>query len=149
MQLADEKKHRQIVLVAAIGARILAGSLIYLASFLPPFDSSHLVHNPDNPIYPTLTRWASSQLRWDAFHFAHIAQARGYTYEYEYAFMPGVPIVMRLGAVLARATGVEWMVWESTPSVHQLLAGGSIISLLCDSSLSLYESVKLRSVHLQ
>ncbi|KAF8917812.1 GPI mannosyltransferase 2 [Mucidula mucida] len=52
----------------------------FSASFLPLFDSS----GASNPY-----------LRWDAIHFQHIAQA-GYVYEHEWAFLSGLPFLLRI-----------------------------------------------------
>ncbi len=52
----------------------------FSASFLPSFDSS----GAGNPY-----------LRWDAIHFQHIAQA-GYVYEHEWAFLSGLPFLLRI-----------------------------------------------------
>lgn len=62
--------------------------LLYFFSKLPSFDSSaSLLLN---------SGWATSLVRWDVFHFAHIAKD-GYAFEYEYAFFPGVSLIMQYG----------------------------------------------------
>ena len=105
--------------------------LTYVASSLPLFDSSPLVLlSPDESL---LAKAAFPLLRWDTFHFAHIAQ-EGYVYEYVWAFFPGAPFVMRtFGDSLRRALG------DSKLSLAHLLAGGGLASLLCGTTTTLYD----------
>lgn len=132
--MLDSAKYRRNILCFALLARLAAGILVYASSLALPFDSSHLaVLRPST----AAGSFASSQLRWDAFHFTSVAQ-NGYVYEYQYAFLPGTPGVMRLGASLARWLGlVSWH--EGLPHLHQLLLSGWVASILCDSSISVYE----------
>jgi phosphatidylinositol glycan class V len=67
------------MLLLTVVSRLAATGLLLLARLFPPFDAatSHLL------------------LRWDALHFIHIAR-RGYVYEHEWAFLPGIHFVLSL-----------------------------------------------------
>ena len=107
--------------------------------------------------------WAASCLRWDAFHFLNIARnarwavssmdskdlistlgiAYEYQFEYEYAFMPGVPLVMKLGA-----HAWSWISELSLPGeamaeipVYYYLLSGAVIAVVCDPTWPLYKYV--------
>lgn len=68
------------LILLTLFARAFVFSLATLcASWLPSFDSS-----AGKDVFT----------RWDVVHFAHIAQS-GYTFEYEWAFLPGVPMLLR------------------------------------------------------
>jgi len=130
-----EKHHARLVISLSLIARMLALLVVYsTAGVSIPFDSSHLTVNAA----PPFAKWASSGLRWDAFHFTHIAQY-GYVYEYEYAFMPGTPGIMRLAAFIAQSLGV--IRWGRTPSPHELSICGFIASILLDPTWPLYRFV--------
>lgn len=133
---------RRCVFLLAVGARIVASLLVHTSTSLSvPFDSSPFALDSwaSYPYATTvLERWASLQLRWDAFHFVHVAQ-KSYTYEYEYAFLPGIPVVMRLGALAFRWVG--FTAWEATPSISQLLIGGYMGAVILEPSLQLYQYV--------
>ncbi|KAF9517551.1 glycosyltransferase family 76 protein [Hydnum rufescens UP504] len=133
MQLFDVRSHRVVILNTAIASRIATGLLIYTSTYFSLFDASPLVIVA--ALESSLMRWASSHLRWDAFHFTHIAQ-RGYVFEYEFAFFPGVPIIMRsmaeFGAVLGLAR------WSLVPNLSQLIIGGALAAMALDSSMDLY-----------
>ncbi|KAJ7350240.1 glycosyltransferase family 76 protein [Mycena albidolilacea] len=68
-----------MLLLPTFVLRLAATGLLLLARLFPPFDAAtfHLL------------------LRWDALHFAHIAR-RGYVYEHEWAFLPGLPFLLSL-----------------------------------------------------
>lgn len=134
-----EKHHARLVISLSVTARILTSLLIYLGSAASiPFDSSHLTLELINTA-PLLRKWASFAVRWDTFHFTRIAQ-NGYVYEYEYAFMPGTPAVMRLIAFIARALGV--VQWDDPPSQMELSMCGFIASILLDPAWPLYQFVR-------
>ena len=120
---SKETAHLRFLLVLSLIGRLLIFWLVHLSSYLPLFDSS-----PDL-IFPSRT-WASALARWDVFHFLHVAN-EGYIYEYEWAFFPGTPWVMRYTGQIAR------LVNPSEPLGH-LLIGGASTALLCDSTLTLY-----------
>ncbi|KAJ7594703.1 glycosyltransferase family 76 protein [Mycena floridula] len=105
------------LIVLAVLARVLTIGLGYLSSLLPLFDAS--------PKLLRLSPWTQPLLRWDAFHFLDIAQD-GYVYEHQYAFFPGVPLVMRYLAI------------GDSPSA-MLLAGALTAALICDSTTTFYQ----------
>ncbi|OSX66590.1 glycosyltransferase family 76 protein [Postia placenta MAD-698-R-SB12] len=67
-------------------------------------------------------------LRWDTFHFAHIAQY-GYVYEHERAFMPGTPMVMRAMLGLLRVLGISSS--EDLTDFGELLLGAILVAFTC------------------
>jgi phosphatidylinositol glycan class V len=97
-------------------SRIFTWLVVHLFSCLPLFDAS--------PRLIQVSKWAEPLLRWDAFHFLHIAQ-NGYVYEHEWAFFPGVPNVMRYGA---RMTGHS-----------EMLLAGAMAATLLDTTRVLYQ----------
>jgi phosphatidylinositol glycan class V len=115
-----ERHHLSVLLKLSIASRILVLLLVYLSSYLPLFDAS-----------PTLVRsptWPLPLLRWDAFHFTHLAHTNlQYTYEYEWAFFPGTPLVMRT---------VAWLYGGS--ELHHLMLAGAMAAAACDSTTTLY-----------
>ena len=90
--------------------------LLLLSLALPLFDKSPLLtpHLLPSPL-----------LRWDLFHFLHIARS-GYIYEHEWAFLPGAPAVI-----------------HHLPPVPLFLI---LAFVICDSSCTLY---RLSMLHLQ
>lgn len=120
--------HLRLLTIYTLVARACTLLLVYLASYLPAFDSSASTLMPDTTLHLT-----ASLLRWDAFHFAHIAQ-EGYVYEYEWAFFPGLPFVMNiLGHInsFLRSSG------ENSTCVDVLL-GGALAAVACSSARTLY-----------
>ncbi|TFK44581.1 glycosyltransferase family 76 protein [Crucibulum laeve] len=114
--------HRSLLLRISICARLLAFVFLRLAVHLPLFDASpHLVD-----VAPS----ALSLLRWDAFHFLQIAQ-NGYQYEYQWAFFPALPALMR-GTVALIPQSLR-----STPATD-LLIGGAMAAIACDTTRTLY-----------
>lgn len=114
--------HLRVLRVLSIANRMLIAISLYLLARLPLFDSA-----------PSITSNSSPFLRWDAFHFAHIAE-NGYVHEYEWAFFPGITFVMRMAGnalhFLKRTEGpVSW---------DDLLQGGALAALACDSTTTLY-----------
>jgi phosphatidylinositol glycan class V len=78
-------------MLSATSASLLVSALSYIllypaASILPLFDKSPLLTPRAPLLYPLL--------RWDSFHFIHIARY-GYVYEHEWAFFPGTPVLIR------------------------------------------------------
>src|ERR1700691_2601362 len=113
----------QHIRLLSLATRISTALVIILLSNLPLFDSS-----------PLILSTASPRLRWDAFHFAHIAQ-NGYVHEYEWAFFPGAPLVMRIaGELLSSLKGKGTVSWDD------LLDGGALAAFICDidSTTTLY-----------
>ncbi len=95
------------IILLTVAARLLTVFLAFLASYLPLFDAS--------PV--------KSWLRWDAFHFLHIAR-EGYVYEHEWAFFPGLPFVIRR----IEPDSIQW---------HMLMT-----AIACDTSVTLYRLSK-------
>ncbi|KAJ3788657.1 glycosyltransferase family 76 protein [Lentinula aff. detonsa] len=94
----------------------LSRTFIYLfaywsSSSLPLFDAS--------PNLVLISRWSKPLLRWDVFHFAHIAE-HGYVYEHEWAFFPGLPLLMSL-----------FKNWD-------MLLAASMVAIACDTTIVLY-----------
>ncbi|KAF8626865.1 hypothetical protein AX15_004683 [Amanita polypyramis BW_CC] len=99
---------------AVLSLAVSALSYLFLyaaASALPLFDKS--------PLLVPVSRFLRPILRWDSFHFFHIAQS-GYLYEHEWAFFPGAPALMR----------------HLTPGGLPLMLLLAVIA--CDSSRTLY-----------
>lgn len=82
------------LLALSVAANLLTLVLTVLSSKFPLFDASPHVLLPPPPHFSLRHTLASVVLRWDAFHFAHIAKD-GYVYEHEWAFLPGVTRVWR------------------------------------------------------
>jgi phosphatidylinositol glycan class V len=119
------REHLRLLSLFNITIRLLSYLILFLSTFLPQFDSS--------PKIVTQSRWSSPLSRWDAFHFAHIAE-KGYVYEYEWAFLPGIPLLMRFVAqALHYMAGSEGpLTWDD------LFRGGALAALACDSTHTLY-----------
>lgn len=79
---------------STLALRFLTILIAFLSSYLSLFDASPSLVSSD-PDSPLLSRFASIAMRWDAFHYLTIAH-RGYRYEHQYAFMPGLPILLRI-----------------------------------------------------
>lgn len=127
----DSNVHnKSLILRLSLGVRLLSGILVYLGSSFPAFDTSH------SALSTFADAVTSVSLRWDSFHFTSVAQ-NGYTFEYQYAFLPGTPLAMRAGTEIARWVGL--MKWSDQPSAQQLLLSGLAVSIMLDPSRSLYE----------
>ena len=86
------REHLRLLDALTVLSRVSTTALLYLSSrYLPLFDASPrtLLSPPAFPSFP------SALLRWDAFHFAGIAND-GYSYEHHWAFFPGVPLLLRV-----------------------------------------------------
>ncbi|KAH8828488.1 glycosyltransferase family 76 protein [Flagelloscypha sp. PMI_526] len=107
--------------------RVLVYALALFSSHLfPLFDASP--HTILHPKESWLDWFAWPLLRWDAFHFLHMAQndALSTQYEYEWAFFPGPPLTMRIGAAFLRPLVPHPE--ESEASL--LLLGGSLVTAI-------------------
>jgi GPI mannosyltransferase 2 len=101
----EVKRHLRLLFLGSLVTRALVAGLVYLSyRTLPLFDSSSALLLPS-------AGFTSSFLRWDAFHFGAIAR-EGYVYEQRYAFFPGLPLAMRVGAILLRL--VKLLVFKQT-----------------------------------
>ena len=112
------QQHLKILFLSSLASRFLIILLVVLSSYLPAFDTSHELINASSLSRPLL--------RWDAFHFVHVAD-QGYKYEYEWAFFFGTPVVMRL---------VRWL--RADPTLPSILLWGSMAAAACDSTSTLY-----------
>lgn len=103
-----------LVFLLAILIRILTTStLLFVPQTLPAFDKSA------DDLLPSSDRWIQGFLRWDALYFTQIAQ-NGYTREQEFAFMPGLPYLMRLLGMMSEET--------TTPSVKAMVLTTSVLA---------------------
>lgn len=128
-----EERHRALLFRYSVAARLFVFLLLHLASaWLPLFDASPLLVQGINKLEFPL-------LRWDMFHFHHIA-AHGYVYEHEWAFF-GVPYLMRYLALLQPS---------NKHGATNLLLMGMTAAIACESSQLLYSLslYHLRSAHL-
>lgn len=82
------------LILSALFLQILTILIALFISYLPLFDASPslAINAPDSPFW---SRFVDIALRWDAFHYLQIAQ-EGYRYEHQYAFMPGLPILLHM-----------------------------------------------------
>jgi len=117
---------------SGVAVRILMHSLLLATYPLEPFDASHLLYLALPHDASRFRRWASTALRWDAFHYSAIS-ANGYLTEQSWAFLPGTPLLMRIASSLTS---------------DQLLAIG-LISLLANacSLWSMYDLYNLTILH--
>ena len=140
---ATPTDHRRLLLILSCTASLLTLIFTVASAQLPLFDSSPKVllrpwTQPPSGFLGSLRHTlASAVLRWDTFHFAHIAK-EGYVYEHEWAFFPAAPSLMRsLGGLLrswARTVG------NSQLELADVLVGGVLGSMLSvHSVLVLYD----------
>lgn len=120
---ATVQQHLRLLRILSLGSRILTAVALYALSRLPLFDSSPKITSNNSPL-----------LRWDAFFFTHVAH-EGYVHDYEWAFFPGTPLVMRLAGGI-----IHWLKnFERGPvSWDDLLQGGGLAALAVDSTTTLY-----------
>ncbi|KAH7923928.1 glycosyltransferase family 76 protein [Leucogyrophana mollusca] len=126
---SKEPDNVRLLIVLTILSRVWTWTLIsFSAWLLPLFDTS-----PKLVFGESVPPWTSALLRWDAFHFSHVAE-KGYVYEHEWAFFMGTPFMMRASAKLLSLFG------ERYPATHwaTLLQGGALTAVLCDSTQVLY-----------
>ena len=88
--------HKRLLTRLVLLCHIVVAAITFLAAQLPSFDSSASLVLENKSF--------TSLLRWDVFHFAHIAKS-GYVYEHEYAFFPGAPSTMRAFGKLCQSAG--------------------------------------------
>ncbi|KAG2364390.1 hypothetical protein BDR07DRAFT_1401578 [Suillus spraguei] len=106
-------RHVRTLLILSVVVRLAVWILVSISAYLLPlFDASPCIWISGTPPGPP-----SVLLRWDAFHFAHIAR-EGYVYEHEWAF-----------SALAGFGSSGW---------GTLLRGGAGMAILCDSTHVLY-----------
>jgi phosphatidylinositol glycan class V len=90
------------MLLPTLVSRVAATGLLLLARLFPPFDAatSHLL------------------LRWDALHFAQIAR-RGYVYEHEWAFLPGLPFLLSLSPLAPTLLSLV-IAYDASSTIYRL-----------------------------
>ena len=90
MTLVSDEHHRALLRRLSAASSIVFGLVLVASShLLPLFDASPLlVPDANSPL-----------LRWDIFHFLHIAR-HGYVYEHEWAFFPAAPWIVRYSLAL-------------------------------------------------
>ncbi|KAI0036870.1 GPI mannosyltransferase 2 [Vararia minispora EC-137] len=109
---SQQAQHLRLIFWASISAHATVASFIYVSTFLPTFDSSASAVLPsDTP------RLLSALLRWDVFHF--VAAALDRRYEHQWAFLPGLPAVMRIA--------------PRTSALQGPLAAGALGALACST----------------
>ncbi|KAI1789903.1 mannosyltransferase [Ganoderma leucocontextum] len=134
--------HRSLLFVLSCTTSFFTLALTVVAAQLPLFDSSPKVllrpwTEPTSFAGSLRRTLAAAALRWDTFHFAHIAQ-EGYVYEHEWAFFPVAPSLMRsLGGLLRSWTP---RLGSSDLELEDILLGGMLGSMLSvHSVLTLYD----------
>ncbi|KZT04635.1 glycosyltransferase family 76 protein [Laetiporus sulphureus 93-53] len=132
----ENRAHTHNLWFLSILSWACTAGLAYIASQLPTFDSSSRTLLDSSGSWWTY-RLAEPLLRWDSFHFSHIAQ-HGYVYEYEWAFLPGTPLVMRACANLLRLLRVGSSSGSDTVNLEQVLLGGSLAACLSGSVTTMY-----------
>ncbi|KAI6038483.1 glycosyltransferase family 76 protein, partial [Pisolithus marmoratus] len=121
-------RYSQSLLAQSLLSRLLICLLIVSSTaLLTLFDTS-----PKLVLDESASAWTSSLLRWDVFHFAHIAR-EDFVYEHEWAFFPGIPLVMRWSSFILSQLGL------SPPGWPAFLIGGAIVAALLDSTRVLYQ----------
>lgn len=108
--------HRRLILRYGLLSRLVFFVLLQLAARLPLFDTSPLL--VPRPL-----------LRWDSFHFHHIANY-GYVYEHEWAFFPGAYLTRYLSSILDGLIASD--------SFSNILSAGLLAVLGWDTSQTLY-----------
>ncbi|KAF8585916.1 glycosyltransferase family 76 protein [Ramaria rubella] len=129
------QQHIRHLLLLNILIRILVSFLALLASYLPTFDSSANILLADATSTSLVKRLSSTSLRWDAFHYLHISQ-RSYQFEYEWAFFPGVPMVLSaIERIVVLLTGKEGGLL-----IYDVLLGHFLLStfVTCEAIRTLY-----------
>ncbi|KAI0808158.1 GPI mannosyltransferase 2 [Fomes fomentarius] len=136
LELEKQAHHRRLLRVLSFAATLLTLFFTITVSQLPLFDASPSVllpaPRPEDASLAVRIRHvlASSVLRWDAFHFAHIATAN-YVYEHEWAFFPGIRAVMRdLGHIVSFLFDCDYDVSVGVnPKLENALLGGLLGAL--------------------
>ena len=117
---SPNEQHQALLRRLSAASSLVFGLVLVASSRLPLFDAS-----------PTLVPGAHSPLlRWDIFHFLHIARS-GYVYEHEWAFLPAAPWIIRHSLLF-----LEWLTCSITLS-HLILAIG-VSALASETVQTLY-----------
>ncbi len=129
----ENRAHIHTLWFLSILSWACTAGLAYIASQLPTFDSSSHTLLDSSWTYCLV----ESLLRWDSFHFSHIAQHE-YVYEKEWAFFPDMPLVMRACASLFRLLGVGSSSGDDSFNLEQVLLGGFLAACLSGSVITMY-----------
>ncbi|GJJ06428.1 hypothetical protein Clacol_000620 [Clathrus columnatus] len=92
--------------------RSLTVLIAFLSSYLPQFDASSSLLTLNAPGSFISGRFANAALKWDAIHYLHIAQ-EGYQYEYQFAWMPGLPVLLRILSSLGTSLSSSFLISSS------------------------------------
>lgn len=126
--ITEDANHIRLLRGLAGLSWIATAVLAHSSPLSSAFDSSfRVVQGPSN--VSVAHRLGQPALRWDTFHFAHIAQY-GYVYEHERAFMPGSPMVMRAMLGLMRVLGISSS--EDLTEFGELLLGAILVAFTCN-----------------
>ncbi|KAL4074276.1 glycosyltransferase family 76 protein [Scleroderma yunnanense] len=117
----------QLVALSLLSRLTICLLIVSSTALLTPFDSSHRLVLPAD-----VSAWTASLLRWDVFHFAHIA-SKGSVYEHQWAFLPAISLVMSWSGSALSFLGF------SPPGWPALLHGGALVGVLFDSTCVLYQ----------
>lgn len=132
--VSETRTHLRTLTLLSLLSRILVAALVISSTYLLTlFDSSPRLVLDNTP------PWISSLLRWDAFHFALVAQ-EGHVYEHSWAFFPALPFLMHLSGNLLVRTGL------SPPGMAAPLLGGAVLAAFFDSTCVLYR-LSLHHLH--
>ncbi|TDL24179.1 glycosyltransferase family 76 protein [Rickenella mellea] len=131
------QKHKTILRNVSLTLRLLIAVTLYFTTYLPQFDSSPEIILRSEPWRPVISTWASTLLRWDAFHFLHIAK-EGYVYEYEWAFLPGAPYISNLLSLPIDLLDMMLGKPHKPFRLEELLVMGALASLSCDGVFLIY-----------
>ncbi|TIB67987.1 hypothetical protein E3Q08_04005 [Wallemia mellicola] len=135
------------IIKAAVWYKLIAIIIIYICTtIIPSFDSSAdiILSDESNSFIRALTK---PLLRWDTFHFANRAtrELSTWKWDYEVAFMPLLPLIMRFGGKLLSKVRM------SAISYSDVILGGAlftnIISLLIP--LELYRLTRVTFPHMK
>lgn len=129
------EKHKVLLVRLVVLQHVLIALLVVIVATFPSFDSSADV--------VVTSIWQKALLRWDVFHFLHVAQI-DYAFEHEYAFLPVLHILMQAYAKLREVvSGIH----EITPVPFLLtghlavyLAGIGSVQALYDLTLNTFKS---------
>ncbi|WVQ62252.1 uncharacterized protein L199_000391 [Kwoniella botswanensis] len=111
-----------LLIILGTSIRLIHISLLYILSkLIPPFDSSQSLLSPDN----------LPGLRWDAIHFASVAQ-NGYEFEQQLAFQPLLMGLLRLlgqsvVCIRGREMEVGDVIWSGVGISAVAWVGASIV----------------------
>ena len=135
MNMNTPERHKVFLTRLVILQHAFIALWIIAAAKLPAFDSS-----ADVVVNST---WQKALLRWDVFHFLHVAQSE-YVFEHEYAFFPGLPILMQAYAkvydVVAGNQEITAAPFLLSGSLAVFMTGIGSIQALYDLTLNTFKS---------